>query len=158
VSDLGEAPAPDPDEPVEVAQLDSPRHEKVARAYLLHIVQRQTIDYTAQALGVSRATAWRMAKQGEAQAAFLRSTDEQVRNALADGAGWLIGALAAERETLGGRWLDYAPEIRKTFELEAKIRGALAAQQVAIQGRVGTGPDPDTVAALQALLEKEGGP
>ncbi len=146
-----------PDESVEVAQLDSPRHEKVARAYLLHKVQHQTIEYTAQALGVSRATAWRMANQGEAQAAFLRNTDEQVRHALADGAGWLVGALAAEQATLGGRWVEYAPVILKALKFEAEIRGALATKQVAIQGRVGVSPDPDTVAALQALLEKEGG-
>jgi hypothetical protein len=154
VSDLGEE-QPDP-VPAEVAALDLPRAEKVARAYHLHFVQHQTITYTAQELGVARSTAWEMAHEGAKQAQFLRSTDEQVKQALADGAGWLAGALAAEQATVGGRWLEYAPVILKTLKFEAEVRGALAMKTAIISGQVGVAPDPDTQAALRALLESKG--
>lgn len=156
MSDLGEDDGPTPDEPAEVAALDTTIAQRRARAYMLRFVQHQEYPYIAQMMKCSISTAWRLAQQGYAQAQFLRSTDEQVRQALADGAGWLVGALAAEQEAIGGRVLDYAPVILKALKFEAEVRGSLAAKQVAIQGRVGDVPDPDTVAALQALLEQNG--
>jgi hypothetical protein len=154
VSDLDE---PQPDEPVEVAALDSTQAEKNALAYHLRFVQHQPLAYVAQTMKCSISTAWRRSEAGRAQAAFLRSTDEQVRYALADGAGWVVSALAAEQETLAGRWVDYAPVILKALKLEAEIRGALATKQVAIQGQVGVAPDEKTIAAIAALFEQEGG-
>jgi hypothetical protein len=143
--------------PAEVAALGTTQAQKNARAYHLRFVQNQSLEYIAQAEKCSISTAWRRSEAGKAQAAFLRSTDDEVRNALADGAGWLVGALAAEQQTVGGSWLEYAPAILKALKFEAEIRGALATRQVAIQGRVGVGPDPNTIAAIQALLEQEGG-
>jgi hypothetical protein len=151
VSDLGED-----EQPAEVAALDLPRAAKVALAYHLHFVQRQTITYTAERLGVARSTAWSMAQEGAKQAKFLRSTDEQVKQALADAAGWLVGALAAEQKAIGGRALDYAPVILKALKFEADIRGAAAMKTAIISGQVGVAPDPETQAALQALFETKG--
>jgi len=156
VNDLGSDPQPEADEPPGVAALDDTIHARRAKAYHLHFVQHQTITYTAEALGCSRSTAWRLARQGQQQAAFLRSSDEQVKQALADAAGWLVGALAAERDAVGGRALDYAPVILKALKFEADIRGALAIKAAIISGQVGVAPDPDTVAALQALFETKG--
>lgn len=154
MSDLGEAQtAP---EPAEVTALDTPRAEKVAQAYHLKFIQHQTYPYVAQMLGCSISTAWRWAQEGYKQAQFLRSTDEQVKQALADGAGWLVGALAAEQQAIGGSWVDYAPVILKALKFEAEIRGALATKQAIISGQVGVTPDPKTVAALQALYETKG--
>lgn len=159
MSDLDEA---QPDEPVEVAALDTPRAEMVAMAYHLHFVQHQNITYTAQQLGklykrsVARSTAWRWAQEGKAQAAFLRTSDEEAKSALADAAGWLVGALAAEQQTIAGHWKDYAPVILKALKFEAEIRGALATRTAVISGQVGVAPDPDTVAAIQALYETKG--
>jgi predicted DNA-binding protein (UPF0251 family) len=154
VSDLGEEFPAAPDEPAEVAALDLSRHEKVAMAYHLHHVQRQTVDYTAQKLGVSRATAWRMAREGQAQAKFLQEGPEDVTQALADGARWLAGALADERATLAAHWREYAPIILKVFEFEAKVRKALPGEGPP----GGVVPNPHTIAALDALYAQEGGP
>jgi len=150
---------PEPDEAPEVAALDSPRAEKVARAYLLHCVQGESITFTAEALKVSRATAWRMAKEGEAQAAFLQQAPAAVALTLADATRWVRGGLAAERDTLGGRWLDYAPVLLKAIEQEGRIRGAYAPNRVAVQGQLGgPTPDPETIAALTALMDEERDP
>lgn len=158
MSDLGEDPAGQPDEPAEVAALDETIAQRRARAYHLRFVQHQEYAYVAEAMKCSISTAWRLAQAGAKQAAFLASTDEQIRQALADGAGWLVGALAAEQAAVGGSWKEYAPVILKALKFEAEVRGALAARQVAVQGRVGVSPDPDTVAALEALLGQEGRP
>lgn len=161
MSDLDGAAAGPPDvpvDPVKVAALDSPRAERIAQAYYLHHVQHQTIRYTAQKLGCSVSTAWELAREGRDQARFLQQVPDDVKLALANGAGWLVGALAAEQEAIGGRVLDYAPVILKALEFEAKIRGALAAVKVAGDGVGGDGtvPNPVTVATMQAFLEKNG--
>jgi hypothetical protein len=154
VSDLDEA---QPDEPVEVAALDTPRSEKIAQAYHLKFVKHQSYPYIAQAMGCSISSAWRWAQEGLKQAQFLQAAPDAVQVALADGAGWLVGALAAEQEVVGGSWLEYAPAILKALKFEAEIRGALATKQVAIEGRVGVAPDEKTIAAIAAMFEQEGG-
>ena len=74
---------------------------------------------------------------------------------------WLesvLGAdIALQQQAIGGTWVEYAPVILKALKFEAEIRGSLATRQVAIQGRVGVGPDPKTIAAIEALLAEEGG-
>lgn len=155
MSGLGED-EPQGDEPAEVASLDDRMAKRRAQAYYLRFVQHQEYHYIAETMKCSISTAWRLAQAGQAQAKFLQSTDDQVRAALADGAGWLVAALASERETIGGRMLDYAPVILKALKFEAEVRGSLAAQAGA-SGQGGPAPDPRTVAALQALYERNGG-
>lgn len=143
-------------EPAEVEQLDDERSILVARAWHLHIVEGHPITYVAERLGVSRATAWRYAREGKAQAAFMPYMQREEQRlghtvALRAMRSWLY----QDAEATGGTALEYVPVLLKVLEAERKLHGLDAPSRLALSGQVGgPTPNPDVIAAIQATIEE----
>lgn len=153
--DAGEF-VPAPDEPAEVAALDTPRSEKVAMAWKLHVADGHPITYVAQKLGVARDTAWRMANEGRAQAALIPWLErEQVKLGQQVQLRAMRSWLYSDAEVDGGKALEYVPVLLKVLEAEMKVVGTAA--PVKVDGTFNVSPDPNTIAAIEATMQRRQG-
>lgn len=151
----GDAGTFDParDEPAEVAALDTPRSLKVARAWKLHVADGHPITYVAQALGVSRDTAWRMANEGRAQAALIPWLErEQVKLGQQVQLRAMRAWLYSDAETTGGSALEYVPVLLKVLDAEMRVVGTAA--PIRVDGASSASPDPATIAAIEATMQQ----
>lgn len=142
---------PDPDEPAGVAELDDDRARREWRAYQLAVREGQSITYVAEALGVSRTTAWRMVQKGKARAQLHATVQQeeikQVQLAqLAAMRAWLY----ADARALGTDALKVVPVLLDVLKTEAKIAGSLAPTAHTVTAY--PGPDPRAIAEIEATF------
>lgn len=145
---------PAPDEPSQVAELDTSRSAKVAKAWWLIEHQGMSFEAAAKELNVSKNTAWRMCNEGRAQVAllpWLKREDMRTSQLIQLRAmrSWLYADAAAE----GGKALDYVPVLLKVMEREQSIGGTTAPIEHLVRGSIG--PDPEFIAALEATMNED---